>query len=137
MTPPRPLPPASREWMWQAPEGILEMSILRLLRVVLAAGILVAAIPVQAAVAMAPAPFANGNPELGKPLNEKACVGCHAQRFGGDADRIYFRGERRVRTPAQLLAQVSYCNAELATGYFPDEEEHIAAYLNKQYYRFE
>ena len=113
------------------------MSILHLLRIAFAAGILVTAIPVQAAVAMAPAPFANGNPELGKPLNDKACVGCHARRFGGNADQIYFRSERRVRTPAQLLAQISYCNAELGTGYFPDEEEHIAAYLNKQYYRFE
>jgi hypothetical protein len=113
------------------------MSILRLLRVILAAVALVAAIPAQAAVAMAPAPFANGNPEVGKQLNDKTCVDCHARRFGGDADRIYFRGERRVRTPAQLLAQVSYCNAELGAGYFPDEEEHIAAYLNKQYYRFE
>jgi hypothetical protein len=113
------------------------MSILRLLRVIFVAGALAAAIPAQAAVAMAPAPFANGNPELGKALNEKACVGCHARRFGGDADRIYFRSDRRVRTPAQLLAQVSYCNAELGTGYFPDEEEHIAAFLNKQYYRFE
>jgi hypothetical protein len=113
------------------------MSILRLLRVVLAACTLTAAIPSQAAVAMAPAPFANGNPELGKPLNDKTCVDCHARRFGGDANRIYFRGERRVRTPAQLMAQVSYCNAELGAGYFPDEEEHIAAYLNKQYYRFE
>src|ERR1700682_906433 len=108
MTPTRPLPRASRDWMWQAPEGILEMSILLLLRVILAAGILVPAIPVQAAVAMAPAPFANGNPELGKPLNDKTCVDCHARRFGGDANRIYFRGERRVRTPAQLMAQVSY-----------------------------
>jgi hypothetical protein len=123
--------------MWQAPEGILEMSILHLLRIAFAASILVAAVPVQAAVAMAPAPFANGNPELGKPLNDKACVGCHARRFGGDADQIYVRSERRVRTPTQLLAQVSYCNAQLGTGYFPDEEEHIAAYLNKQYYRFE
>jgi hypothetical protein len=113
------------------------MSILSLLRLICAAAALASAIPVQAAVAMAPAPFANGNPELGKPLNEKACVGCHARRFDGDADRIYFRGERRVRTSAQLLAQVSYCNAELGTGYFPDEEEHIAAYLNRQYYRFE
>lgn len=113
------------------------MSIPRLLRVVLAAGILAAAVPVQAAVAMAPAPFASGNPELGTPLNDKACVGCQAQRLGGDADRIYFRGQRRVRTAAHLLPQLSYCNAELATGYFPEEEEHIAAYLNKQYYRFE
>jgi hypothetical protein len=123
--------------MWQTPEGILEMNMLRLFRMALAAGILAAAIPAQAAVAMAPAPFANGNPELGKPLNDKACVGCHARRFDGNADQIYFRSERRVRTPAQLLAQISYCNAELGTGYFPDEEEHIAAYLNKQYYRFE
>ena len=113
------------------------MSILRLLRVIFAAGTLAAAIPGQAAVTMAPAPFANGNPELGKQLNDKACVDCHVRRFGGDADRIYFRGERRVRTPAQLLAQVSYCNAQLDTGFFPNEEEHIAAYLNRQYYRFE
>lgn len=113
------------------------MSMLRLLRLVLAVLILTAAIPTQAAVAMAPAPFANGDPDLGKPLNDKACVDCHARRFDGDANRIYFRGERRVRTPAQLLAQVSYCNAELGAGYFPDEEEHIAAYLNKQFYRFE
>src|SRR6266478_7340113 len=98
------------------------MSILPLLRVIFAVCTLTVAIPSQAAVAMAPAPFANGNPELGKPLNDKACVGCHARRFGGDADRIYFRSERRVRTPAQLMAQVSYCNAELGTSYFPDEE---------------
>ena len=57
--------------------------------------------------------------------------------LAGDADRIYARGERRARSPAQLLAQVSYCNAELRTGYFREEEEHIAAYLNKRYYRFE
>ena len=113
------------------------MSILRILRAVLAAGALATAIPVQAAIATAPAPFANGNPELGKPLNDRACVGCHARRFAGGADRIDVRGERRVRTQAQLLAQVSYCSAERGTGYFPDEEAHIAAYLNKQYYRFE
>ena len=113
------------------------MSILRLLRLVCAVATLVAAIPLQAAVAMAPAPFAHGNPALGKPLNDESCVDCHARRFDGNADRIYLRAERRVRTPAQLLAQVSYCNAQLSTGYFPDEEEHIAAYLNKQYYRFE
>jgi hypothetical protein len=113
------------------------MSHLRLLRVICAAAALASAIPAGAVVAMAPAPFANGNPELGKPYNEKSCVDCHARRFDGDADRIYFRSERRVRSPAQLMAQVSYCNAELGAGYFPDEEEHIAAYLNRRYYRFE
>ena len=28
-------------------------------------------------------------------------------------------------------------NAQLGTGYFRDEEAHIAAYLNKQYYHFQ
>jgi hypothetical protein len=110
---------------------------MRLLRVAFAACILAAAIPVQAAVALAPAPFAGASPELGKPLDEKACVNCRARRFTGDADRIYLRGERRVHTPTQLLAQADYCSAEIGAGYFPEEEEHIAAYLNRQYFRFE
>jgi hypothetical protein len=42
-----------------------------------------------------------------------------------------------VHNPEQLLAQVRYCNAQLGSGYFPDEEAHVAAYLNKQYYHFE
>jgi len=112
------------------------MNILRLFNVVFAAAALAAAIPVHAAVAMAAAPSANGNTELGKSLNDKDCVDCRAQRVGGDGARIYFRGERRVHGPDQFLAQVSYCSPEFGAVYFPDEEEHLAAYLNKQYYRF-
>jgi hypothetical protein len=78
----------------------------------------------------------NGDAKLGEALAERDCVACHARRFDGDARRIYLRAERKVRTPAQLVAQISYCNAELGTRYFPDEEEHIAAYLNEQYYHF-
>jgi cytochrome c2 len=89
----------------------------------------------SAAGATPPAPFAHGDPGSGQPLNEKDCVACHARRSDGDAHRIYTRS--RLGSPAQLLAQVSYCNADLRTGYFPEEEEHIAAYLNKRYYRFE
>ena len=44
--------------------------------------------------------------------------------------------EPGMKTPAQLLSQVSYCNTQLKTQYFPDEEEHIAAYLNERYYHF-
>src|SRR6266853_416781 len=39
MTLTRPPPRASRAWMWQAPEGILEMSILHLLRIAFARAI--------------------------------------------------------------------------------------------------
>jgi len=79
--------------------------------------------------------FANGDPQRGHTLVERDCNGCHV-RLVGDADRIYLRDDRRVRTPAQLQAQVAYCNTQLATGYFPDEEEHVAAWLNQRYYRF-
>jgi hypothetical protein len=58
------------------------------------------------------------------------------RRTAGDSARVYFRGERRVYAPEQLLAQVSYCSPEVGASYFPDEEDHVAAYLNKQNYRF-
>ena len=90
-----------------------------------------------AALAQAqPAPFAAGKSPAGREIVERDCVGRHAQRFAGDADRIYRRADRRVKTPAQLLAQVQACNVELGKGHFPDEEEHIAAYLNLEFYKF-
>jgi hypothetical protein len=36
----------------------------------------------------------------------------------------------------KLKAQVAVCNSELNLGLFPEDEEHIVAYLNDQYYRF-
>jgi cytochrome c5 len=83
-----------------------------------------------------PAPFRTGETKAGKLIVDRDCVGCHAQRFAGDPDQMYRRTDRRVKTPAQLLAQVQGCNVNLGKGYFPEEEEHIAAYLNLQFYRF-
>jgi len=57
-------------------------------------------------------------------------------RLFGDADRIYTRDDRRVRTPAQLRAQIAFCNTQLGTGYFPEDEEHVDAWLEQRYYRF-
>ena len=83
-----------------------------------------------------PSPFASGKPKEGAKLVERDCVTCHAQRFAGDHEQIYLRLDRRVRNPSQLLAQVQRCNTELGRNYFPEEEEHVAAYLNLQYYHF-
>lgn len=88
-----------------------------------------------AALAQQPAPFANGDPAQGQALVDKDCNECHVRQFG-DRDRIYTRADRRVKTAAQLRAQVAFCNTQLATGYFPEEEEHIAAWLNQRYYHF-
>lgn len=83
-----------------------------------------------------PKPFAAGDPEKGRKIVETDCVSCHAQRFKGDADQMYLRPERKVKTPEQLLSQVRVCNSQLSKNYFPDEEEHIAAYLNSRFYKF-
>ena len=81
------------------------------------------------------APFANGDPAQGQALVDKDCNECHIRQFG-DRDRIFTRADRRVMTAQQLRAQVAFCNTQLATGYFPEEEEHVAAWLNQRYYHF-
>ena len=81
--------------------------------------------------------FAQGDAATGAKLHdEQACAACHARRLGGDGSAMYTRADRKVTTPPKLLAQVAYCNAELNSGLFPDDEVHIAAYLDRAYYRF-
>ena len=87
------------------------------------------------ALAQQPKVLAHGDVAVGKQLVEKDCVACHVRRFG-NATTIYTRADRKVRTAEQLLTQVQFCNTELKAGYFPEEEEHVAAYLNQQYYKF-
>lgn len=91
-----------------------------------------------AAIAAEPQPkaFAEGKPDLGKPIANRDCDACHARQFGGDPAKIYLRPEHKVKTPAQLLSQVRVCNTQLGTHYFPEEEAHVAAYLNLHFYKF-
>lgn len=82
-------------------------------------------------------PFAKGDPVVGSKLAAAAnCAKCHSERVGGDGSRMYTRPERKVKNPSQLLTQVGICNTQLNTGWFPEDEEHVAAYLNRDYYRF-
>jgi len=103
---------------------------LRILSVALLSGTLA-----LAAGAQQPKAFSAGDAKAGQALAGKDCVACHVRKFG-DEHAIYTRSERKVRTPEQLLAQVERCNAELSTNYFPEEEMHVAAYLNSRYYKF-
>ena len=88
------------------------------------------------AMAAQPEPFRDGDAAQGKVLVDRDCVACHARQLDGDAARMYLRPDHRVKTPAQLLAQVRYCNTQLGTSYFPDEEANVAAHLNASYYHF-
>jgi mono/diheme cytochrome c family protein len=106
-------------------------------RLCLAATAFVATLAVHGhGIAQTTKPLATGNAATGAAMHEKDCVSCHVRRVGGDGTTMYTRAERKVTTPARLRAQVALCNSELGTGYFPEEEEHVAAYLNLQYYKF-
>lgn len=83
-----------------------------------------------------PALAAGDAAEGRKLVDEKRCETCHHNKTLGDAKAIYLRKDRRVTSLEKLKAQVAACNSELNLQLFPDEEEHITAYLNGTYYKF-
>jgi cytochrome c peroxidase len=81
--------------------------------------------------------FKSADPAAGKTLHsENNCAACHQQRTGGNEQAFYIRAERKIATPEKLIAQVSACSAQLKLGLFPEDELNIAAYLNREYYKF-
>ncbi|NTV95826.1 MAG: cytochrome c [Thiobacillus sp.] len=72
----------------------------------------------------------------GKALHDKQCVSCHVKRYGGDGAQMYLRPDRLIHDRKALSQRVATCNAMVNAGLFPEDEEDIAAYLAKQYYKF-
>lgn len=89
----------------------------------------------MAGAVSAQAPPAAADIAAGRALSDRDCVACHRQKFGAP-EAIYTRTDRKVTSLAALRLQVARCNTELATQYFPDEEEQVTAYLNATHYRF-
>jgi hypothetical protein len=90
------------------------------------------AVVLMLAIMMMPlhaAPFEKGDPKTGKALHEKSCLTCHSTS-------MYTRANRTVKTSAQLSARISGCNANTGAGWFPEEEQNVAAYLNHNLYHF-
>ena len=81
-------------------------------------------------------PFPAGDPKIGKTLANKHCVACHVSMFGGDGSAMYTRPDRKVKSSQKLLGQVRACNTNVGANWFPEEEIHVAAYLNQAYYKF-
>jgi len=83
-------------------------------------------------------PFPHGDPKAGEKLfNDKNCNVCHIQRFGGTGEQMFTRPNHKVTTLQKLAAQVAACNTNLNAGWFPEEEENVAAYLNQKYYKLQ
>jgi hypothetical protein len=83
-----------------------------------------------------PALAAPSAAEGAKLVQEKRCETCHNNKTLGDAKAIYLRKDRKVTSREKLKAQVAACNSELNLQLFPDDEEHIAEYLDQTYYKF-
>ena len=71
-----------------------------------------------------------------KLVEEKKCETCHHNKTYGDAKAIYLRKDRKVGSWEKLKAQVAACNTELNLQLFPEDEEHVAEFLNQAYYKF-
>ena len=68
-------------------------------------------------------------------VEENKCEACHQNKVYGVPGTVYLRKDRKVASWAKLKAQVALCNSELNIGLFPEDEEHIAAFLNATYYK--
>jgi hypothetical protein len=83
-------------------------------------------------------PFPDADHAAGKDMHTRMCVECHERSFGGeDGSAIYLRPDRRITTPSALSQQVTTCTTMLKLDLFPEDEHHLAGYLNKRYYKFE
>lgn len=76
----------------------------------------------------------NGDAKIGKTLHDKSCIACHASKFGEDGSKMYTRADRKVTSKQQLGSRVKACNNNVGAGWFPEDEAHVAAYLNATYY---
>ena len=87
--------------------------------------------------AHAEAPWGKVDLQSAKPLHDKACVSCHTRMYGGDGSKMYTRDGRMLSNQLELLQRVSACNAQVNSGWFPEEEGAVAAWLNQHYYHFD
>lgn len=69
-------------------------------------------------------------------LHDKACLACHARMYGGDGSKMYTREGRMLSDRTELQQRVASCSAQMNAGWFPEEEEEVAALLNRRYYHF-
>lgn len=81
-------------------------------------------------------PWGKVDLQTAKPLHEKSCISCHVRMYGGDGSKMYTRDGRLLSTKLDVLQRVASCNAMVSSGWFPEEEASVAAWLNQQYYHF-
>ncbi|HHB12020.1 MAG TPA: cytochrome c [Chromatiales bacterium] len=72
----------------------------------------------------------------GKQLHDKHCIDCHSGMVGGDGTLLYTRKNRRVHSYDALIKQINRCDQSLGLKWFPEDVRDVAAYLNREFYKF-
>lgn len=89
------------------------------------------------AVSAQAAPFAEGDPQAGKKLfDQYDCNSCHREKVGGDGNAIFTRPDRKVNSPQKMLERMTMCSGALGKKLTQQEQQHLGAYLNQNYYKF-
>lgn len=77
-----------------------------------------------------------GDAARGKQLHDQYCIDCHSGMVGGDGTLLYKRKNRRVNSFEALLKQIDRCDQSLGLKWFPEDVADVAAYLNREFYKF-
>ncbi len=83
-------------------------------------------------------PFAKADPGAGKKaFDEAKCNSCHnTGDKSGEGARMFTRPDRKIKDSRGLLKMVRFCVDRTGAAVFPEDMDHIAAYLNQQFYKF-
>ncbi|MDP3636265.1 MAG: cytochrome c [Azonexus sp.] len=99
--------------------------------------LLIATLSLLASLAWAEEPWGTVDLQAAKPLHDKACTGCHIRMYGGDGSKMYTRDGSMLSNKLELLQRVAACSSQVSSGWFPEDESNVAAWLNKHYYHFD
>ncbi len=85
----------------------------------------------------AASPFPKGDAIIGKKLHDPRCVACHNSMFPDkNGTQLYSDLFRKMDTPAKLKGMIEFCNNRTNSGWFEEDIQHVARYLNDTYYQF-
>jgi len=81
--------------------------------------------------------FSDGDTQAGEKLfDQYKCSSCHINKVGGDGSTIFTRPDRTVTSPEDLIKQMTLCSGIIGKTLTIQEQQHLGAYLNQRYYKF-
>jgi mono/diheme cytochrome c family protein len=72
----------------------------------------------------------------GKALHDAACLQCHASLGGGDANHLYLRDDRKVKSLDGLNKRVAYCAKAADVDWNKQQKQAVVEYLRQRFYKF-